>query len=431
MLLLALAFVLVPLWRGRPAPVATDADSAANLAVFRSQKHEIEEEFARRVIGAAERDAAIAELSQRLLDEVSGDGGQTSKPAAASRSWLLMAALAVLIPSVAIVIYAVLGSPKALDPANRMTAGPAPAQAHPEGAEPQISDKQILAMVDTLAQKMRENPSDPKGWVLLARSQGALGRYPAAIEAFEQAARLLPNDAQLFADYADTMVLAQDGRFDGKPLTLIRQTLKLDPNNMKGLALAGTAELRLGNRDASIKHWEKLKSLVAPNSDDMRQVDAILAEIRSGKAPVEPATQPVQAVAPPQASQAAPTVVAKSAAGKSITGSVTLAPELASKLAATDTLFVFARAKEGPRMPLAVWRIPVPKAGEFPKAFELTDGMAMAPGLNLSAFADVVIEARVSKSGNAQLQPGDLSGTSDAVKPGAANVSVTISRVAP
>jgi len=425
MLLLALAFVLLPLWRGRPASAAIDTDSAANLAVFRSQKHEIEEEFSRGVIGAAERDAAIAELSQRLLDEVPGDGGQISKPATASRSWLLMVVLAVMIPSAAVVIYAVLGSPKALDPANRVMAGPAPAQGHPEGAEPQISDKQILAMVDTLAQKMRENPSDPKGWVLLARSQGALGRYPAAIEAFEQAARLLPGDAQLFADYADTMVLAQDGRFDGKPLTLIRQTLKLDPNNMKGLALAGTAELRLGNRDTSIKHWEKLRSLVAPNSDDMRQVEAILAEIRNGKAPAGPATQQAQG------SQGASPVVAKSAAGKSITGSVTLAPELAARLAATDTLFVFARAKEGPRMPLAVWRTPAPKAGEFPKAFELTDGMAMAPGLNLSAFSDVVIEARVSKSGNAQLQPGDLSGVSEAVKPGAANVSVTISKVTP
>ncbi len=433
MLLVALAFVLVPLWRSRPAPAAIEADSAANLVVFRSQKHEIEEDFARGVIGADEREAALAELSQRLLDEVSGDGGQISKPATASRAWLLMAGLAVLIPAVAVVTYAALGAPKALDPANRMAAAPAAGQGHPEGAEPQISDKQILAMVDTLAQKMRDNPNDPRGWVLLARSQGALGRYPAAIEAFEQATRLLPNDAQLFADYADTMVLAQEGRFDGKPLTLIRQTLKLDPNNLKGLALAGTAELRLGNREASLKHWEKLKSLVTPNSDDMRQVEAILAEIRSGKAPIGPATQPAQATAP--ATQPAPAAAApapaKVAGGKSVTGSVSLAPELVSKLAPTDTLFVFARAKEGPRMPLAVWRIPAPKAGEFPKAFELTDGMAMAPGLNLSAFSDVVIEARISKSGNAQLQPGDLSGTSEPVKPGAGNVRISISKVAP
>lgn len=423
MLLVALAFVLIPLWRGRLN--AAQSDVSANLAVFRSQKHEIEEDFSRGVITSAERDSAIAELSQRLLDEVPGDGTSAAK-SASGRSWLLMVALGLLIPATSWAIYAALGTPKALDPA---TLAAAPAAAEAPGGEPQISDKQILAMVDTLAQKMRDNPSDPKGWVLLARSQAALGRFPAAIEAFDNATRLMPNDAQLFADYADTMVMAQDGRFDGKPLTLIRQTLKLDPNNMKGLALAGTAELRLGNRDASIKHWEKLKTLVAANSDDLKQVEAILAEIRSGKAPIGPANPVAQAGAPPVAP--APAAAAKAAPGKSVTGSVSLAPELASKVASSDTLFVFARAKEGPRMPLAVWRIPMPKPAEFPKAFELTDAMAMAPGLNLSAFPDVVIEARVSKSGNAQLQPGDLSGTSEPVKPGASNIKVTISRVAP
>lgn len=426
MLLVALAFVLVPLWRGRAT--AAQSDVAANLAVFRSQKHEIEDDFARGVITSAERDSAIAELSQRLLDEVPEDGSSAAKTAA-GRSWLLMGALALLIPAASWAIYAALGTPKALDPAN-LVAAPAPGQA--AGGEPQISDKQILAMVDTLAQKMRDNPGDPKGWILLARSQAALGRFPAAIEAFENATKLLPNDAQLFADYADTMVMAQDGRFDGKPLTLIRQTLKLDPNNMKGLALAGTAELRLGNREASIKHWEKLKTLVAANSDDLKQVEAILAEIRSGKAPIGPAT-PVAQAGPPPTAPPSP-VAAKGAPatpGKSVTGSVSLAPELASKVAPSDTLFVFARAKEGPRMPLAVWRIPMPKPAEFPKAFELTDAMAMAPGLNLSAFPDVVIEARVSKSGNAQLQPGDLSGISEPIKSGASNVKVTISKVAP
>ncbi|MEO8102034.1 MAG: c-type cytochrome biogenesis protein CcmI, partial [Betaproteobacteria bacterium] len=107
------------------------------------------------------------------------------------------------------------------------------------------------------------------------------------------------------------------------------------------------------------------------------------------------------------------------------------AAEFAAKLAPTDTLFIFARAKEGPRMPLAALRIPAPKPGDFPKSFELTDAMAMAPGLNLASFPEVVIEARVSKTGNAQLQPGDLSGVSEAVKPGARAIKVTISRVAP
>ena len=117
--------------------------------------------------------------------------------------------------------------------------------------------------------------------------------------------------------------------------------------------------------------------------------------------------------------------------GAKVTGKVVIAPELAAKLAPSDILFVFARAKEGPRLPLAVMRVPVPKANAFPVSFELTDAMAMAPGVSLSAFTEVVIEARISKSGNAQLQPGDLSGLSDVIKPGASGVNVTIGKVAP
>lgn len=436
MLLIALAFVIVPLWRTGPTAGTALTDASSNLAVFRSQKHEIEEDFARGVISAAERDAAIGELSQRLLDEVPGGLGRVQGVPRPARAWTWIGAVGVLMPAAALTMYAFVGSPKALDPANRMAAAAAPGQEHPAGpaGEPAVSDKQILAMVDTLAQKMRENPSDPKGWVLLARSQSALGRFPAAAEAFERATNLLPNDAQLMADYADTMVMAQDGRFEGKPLALIQQTLKIDPNNLKGLALAGTAQMRLGNREESLKQWEKLKSLVAPGSDDLRQVEAIIAEVRSGKSPVAPVAAPapqpaVVAPAPPPAPAAAPAVANKG--GKSITGSVTIAPELAAKLAPSDILYVFARAKEGPRMPLAVWRIAVPKPAEFPKTFELTDAMAMSPGMSLSSFPEVVIEARISKSGNAPLQPGDFLGVSEPVKPGATNVRVTISKVAP
>jgi cytochrome c-type biogenesis protein CcmH len=305
------------------------------------------------------------------------------------------------------------------------------------GTDAPMADEQIVAMVDTLAQKMQQNPDDPKGWVLLARSQAALGRYTEAAAAYERAAKLLPADAQLLADYADVVVMSQDGRFDGKPMVIIQKALKLDPNNAKALALAGTAELRFGNREASLKYWKKLKTLVAKDSDDERQVDAIIVEVQSGKMPVSPAavnTEMAPGLPPARSAESAkPAAPAAPAAGAgaSVSGQVLLAPEFAAKLSPSDTLFIFARAKEGPRMPLAALRIPAPKTGDFPKSFELTDAMAMSPGLNISAFPEVVIEARISRSGNAQLQPGDLSGVSEATKPGARAVKVTISRVAP
>ncbi len=438
MLLIALAFVLLPLLRARTdfPGVARLSDAGSNVAVFRSQKREIEDDFARGVLSDAERDAALVELSQRLVDEVPGDAvtGQRSSNTH-RRPWLLAAMLGALIPAAAFMIYAGLGAPQALREGG-VAANAVSPNAVPGATDAALSDKQILAMVDTLAQKMQQNPGDPKGWVLLARSQNALGRYAEAVAAFERAAQLLPNDSQLMADYADAMVLNQQGRFEGKPVELIKLALKLDPNNMKGIALAGTAELRLGNREASLKHWGKLKTLVAKDSDDYRQVEAIIAEIQSGKSPVAPAGNSEKAVpAKPAVIEATPASSAKAGGSTSpaatVSGQVLLAPELAAKLAAGDTLFVFARAKQGPRMPLAVMRVPAPKAVEFPKSFELTDAMAMAPGLNLSSFPEVVIEARISKSGNAQLQTGDLSGVSEVIKPGTRNIKVNISKVAP
>lgn len=445
MLLVALAFVLMPLLRIRANSDGIDSarlsDAVSNVTVFRSQKHEIEEDFSRGSISAEERDAGLNELSQRLVDEVPGDSATDKMPAPLrpDRPWLLVGVLGTLIPAAAFMIYATLGSPQAFRAGGAVAPGEMPTHAvtgAAPGTEPPISDKQMVAMVDTLAEKMQQNPGDPKGWVLLARSQGAMGRYPEAVAAYERAAKLLPTEAQLFADYADVAVMAQQGRFDGKPLALIKQALKLDPDNLKGLALAGTAELRLGNREASLKHWGKLKTLVAKDSDDYRKVEAIMAEIQSGKSPIAPTARNAAAASTPASATpvesrppAAP--VAKAGVVLSVSGQVTLAPEMASKLAPTDTLFVFARAKEGTRMPLAVLRVPGLKLGDFPKVFELTDAMAMAPGLNLSGFPEVVIEARISRSGNAQLQPGDLSGISDAVKPGARAVQVTISRVAP
>lgn len=454
MSLAALAFVLVPLLRKRDAETDVLSDAGSNLAVFRSQKREIEDEFARGAITADERDAALTELSRRLVDEVPEDAGVAgdAPPRAADghatsrRPWGLAAALALGVPVASFLIYAKVGSPDALRISD-IVAHSAPAQA--AGPDAPMSDKQIIAMVDTLAQKMQEKPDDPKGWILLARSQTALGRFPDAVVAFERATALLPNDAALFADYADATVMAQEGNFAGKPQALIQKALALDPNHPKALALAGTSALRLGNRPESLKHWNKLKSLVAKDSDDYRQVESIIAEVESGTGPVPAppasaksapaqvasAPPPAKALPAPTAMPPQPTAAPPSggpaATGAKITGQVLLDPAVAAKLAAGDTLFVFARAKEGPRIPLAVMRIPAPKAGAFPQAFELTDAMSMAPGMSLSAFPEIVIEARISKSGNAPLQPGDISGLSDAVKPGATGVKVTLSKVAP
>ncbi len=444
MLIGALAFVLVPLLRSHGARVNGAAkslsDNASNVAIFRAQKAEIEQDFAGALITADERDQALQELSVRVASEVKGDAASIDVVPITSNIisrgvWTFATVAVIGIPLSAVLLYATLGSPQLATGVAAIARAPVATNANagapsPEAANvsPEVSDKQILAMVDSLAEKMQQNPGDPKGWVLLARSQNALGRFAEAAKSYERAVALLPNDAQILADYADAAAMTQDGRFEGKPLTLIKQALQADPNNMKALALAGTAEMRLGNKAQSLKHWEKLKTLVAKDSDDAREVDSIIAEVKGASE-----GKPVLSSAPPASSPppaaSAPAAVAGAGAGKSISGSVTISPELAAKIAPGDTLFVFARGVNGPKMPLAIVRVPAPKTWPFP--FSLDDSMAMAPGMNLSAFPEVTIETRISKSGGAQPQPGDLVGQSAPLKPGASNIGVTISRALP
>lgn len=414
MLLVALAFVLVPLLGRARTTSGAPSEFASNVALFRARKQEIEEDFAQGNITLAERDAALAELTDRVADEIPKES-VTHATAPTQRAWRLGVVATLVLSALAATLYGKVGNLSALHPGNNIAQHPA---AQPDAP---VSDKQIMAMVDALAQKMEANPSDPKGWLLLARSQNALGRPEQAVQAFERALSLLPKrgaeEAFILADYADALVVVQQGKFDGKPYALIQEALKLDPNHPKALALAGTAEMRAGKREASLKHWHKLKSVLPPDSDDAREVAAIIAEV-SG----EPVT-----ASPPANAKPAPANV-----GARITGSVTIAPELISKIGTGDTLFVFARAANGSKMPLAILRAPVPAKWPFP--FELTDAMAMAPGANISSASEVQIEARISKSGGAAQQPGDLAGQSTSIKTGtgaATGVTVTIAKVVP
>ncbi len=428
MLCIALAFVLLPLLHTRPDTTAEISDELSNVAIFRAWKHELDDDLARGAITSAERDTAVADLGTRLIAEVPASAPVVEAPRG-KRPWLLAWIFAVLMTVGAFALYRSIGTPAALQMDSVMASAPKAG-----GADAPISDKQILAMVDSLAKKMEANPDDPRGWVLLARSQAALGRMTEAVQAYERAIKLVPGDAQLLADYADVSVMQQEGRFEGKPMALIARALKADPNNIKALALAGTAEIKAGKRDAALRYWEKLRTLVPKDSDDFREIENIIADVKSGKAMLAaaanntpaPASGPVPLPNPPPNSLPAKAAATGSA---SISGRVTIDPGLAAKIAPGDTLFVFARALNGPKMPLAVLRIPVPK--QWPFDFELNDAMAMAPGMNLSSFPQVTIDARISKAGNAMPQPGDLSGQSAAVAPGARAVVVNISRVLP
>jgi cytochrome c-type biogenesis protein CcmH len=421
-----LAVLLLPLLKRHHAGDGPDPD-AATTAVYRDQKHALEAEYADGVITAQEREAAVAELSHRLGEEV----GHEPKPRPAAFKgksvWVLAAILLVVIPSAAVVLYTRLGKPEAI------VAAPTESSAH------ELSDRQVAGLVETLAQRLKTAPDDAEGWVLLARSYNALGRFPEAADAYAHATALIPGDAGLLADYADALAMAQGRKLAGKPAELAARALAIDPNHKKSLALAATAAMEARDFDGAVALWQRLRAQFPEGSDDAKQTTAIIAEVegmkadnkapRSSAAVAKPTAQPPRAAAapatPPRVA-AAPASAAAAAAGPSIAGRVDIAPQLAGKVALNDTVFIFARPVDGPRMPLAALRV---AAKQLPMDFRLDDSMGMGGGPKLSGVPSVIVEARISKSGNAMPQAGDLSGKSAPVKPGTSGVNVTIDQV--
>ena len=319
----------------------------------------------------------------------------------------LLATLAAFTLIISAAGYAWLGSPQALNAELRTP-------------PPPVTVAQVETMVQGLAQRLKERPDDAQGWVMLGRSYAALDRHPEAVPAFQRALALRPRDADLMADYADALAMASGGSLAGEPSRAIDQALAIEPAHPKLLALAGTAAFSRNDFAGALRHWEKLAQL-APDSEYMAQLQSGIDAARQRLAGPLAATS-APAPKPSSATAAAP-------AASSVSGEVRLAPALAAKAAPEDTVFVFARAAEGPRMPLAILRKQVK---DLPLRFTLDDSLAMSPAAKLSSAARVVVGARISKSGDAMPRAGDLQGLSAPVAPGASGLKIEINQsVAP
>jgi cytochrome c-type biogenesis protein CcmH len=389
----ALAFIVLPLLKH--GPDAGVSRNAINVAVYRDQLRELEADVRAGTLAHDQYERSRQEIEARLLQDVSA-----TEAAAAPRSEWGAVGFAVALPACALAIYLLVGNPQAIQMAGA-----------PPGAPHGVTEEQVRAMVEQLAARMRANPEDPAGWKILARSYAALGRFTEASEAFANAASRDPGDAQMLADYADALAMAQGRTLEGEPEKLIARALTIDPANTKALALAGTIAFNRKDYAKAVEHWERILAGVPPESEIAQAARSNIAEARAlagGKL----------AAAPPAASAPPPP-----GGGGRVSGIVKLAPALAAKIEPTDTVFIFARAAEGPRMPLAILRR---QARDLPIEFALDDSMAMTPTMKLSSFPQVVIGARVSKSANATPQPGDLQGLSAPIKVGANGVSVVI-----
>lgn len=376
------------------------------LASIRQQLVELANAHACGEIDAAryERERRVAEraLSDALLED------PVVRPSVRPSRRLVIGTSAFVVV-LAIAGYAFTGSPRG-DTTGGVSASTAAAPAAAD-AERQAGLAQIAAMVDKLAQRLKDQPDDAQGWVMLARSYNVLGRFDDAVPAYRRAMALNPKDAGLLADYADALAAQNGGRPTDEALQSIDRALALDPAQPKALALSGTVAFDRGDFATAAKQWQKIADALPPGSEFRAQVMENVDEARrrGGLAPATKSTGPARksdAAAGPEA----------------LTGTVALSPSLAAKASPSDTVFVLARA-EGARMPLAVVRATV---ADLPLSFTLDDRMAMTQAGKLSGVAKAVVVARVSKSGNPIAQPGDLSGESAPVAPGTRGLSITI-----
>lgn len=402
MLALALAFVVLPLLRTR----AAGTGAGANLTVLAAAMRELDEDLAAGRIDALEHGRSGDALRRQALAADAMRQQQQERSRGANRGAAL--GLGIALPLMAVALYLVVGQPGAL-----MLAG----------QSPPVHERQMDAAVQALAQRLESTGGDADGWMLLARSQLSAGRAAEAVRAYAKASELRPDDANLLVEYANAVAMTQQRDLSGQPQDLLARALRIEADNLNALALAGAAALQAGDRDGALQHWSRLEQLVAADPQDLERVRVLLARAR-GEAPPPPAALPA---GHPDTAPVMARVADQAPASKAgISGTVTVASELAARVAPTDTLFIFARAPGGPPMPVAAMRT---RAGGWPVAFQLDDSSAMGQGRALSSFSQVDIVARISRLGSPVAQAGDIEGRLERVALGSSNLRLVLDKV--
>jgi cytochrome c-type biogenesis protein CcmH len=416
MIAAALAWILVPLLRG--ATGSGVAREASNVAILRDQLQELETDLANGTISKEQYEQANGELERRVLEESKAlPGGAALAPSAAGA--LTAAIVAGSLPLAALLIYVALGNFDAFSPR---------AEREAAAGRHDVSPEQIEKMVKEVEARLATDPGNAEGWIVLARTYYQMSRFPDAARAFERAVALAPDDASLLADYADALGATQGGTLQGKPMELVTRALTLDASNWKALALAGTAAFDRKDYAQAVTYWERMKATVPPGSQVAQSIDSSIAEARELGGLKPGSAPPPVAVANAPAAAGATKATAAGAVIGAVAGTVTLAPAFAAKASPDDVVFIFARPVQGSRMPLAIVRKQV---RDLPVAFTLDDTMAMTPESTLSKAGEVVVGARLSRSGQAMPQSGDVEGFSPPVKVGARGVTVVIEKAIP
>jgi len=425
----ALLFVIPTLLRKKYQHAGL-ARNTTNVNIYRDQLAELDNDLLSDILTREQYEQSKRELQHRMLEDIPEGGSNTATVVGGGKRNVATITLVVLaLPLLAISLYLWLGNTRALTPQ------PAAQQMPMTSTSDEGGHENFSSVLENLTTRLKDQPNEVEGWIMLGRTYAIMQRFHEAKAAYEKVIALVPDDAELISDYADIVAMTNNGSLMGKPLELIDKALRLDPKNPKALALAGTAEFEQKKFAQAAKYWEQLLALIPAESELGRSVSSSIAEAKSlaaGKGPTMASAQDQSRGGqnPPTAGNNAGSASGggTTPGGGTLSGKVTLGPALAGKASPNDSLYIFARAKVGPKAPLATLRLQVK---DLPATFTLNDSMARS-GVQLSTFSnEVVVGARISKSGSPMPQSGDLQGLSQPAKVGDKGIDVVIDQQLP
>jgi cytochrome c-type biogenesis protein CcmH len=277
LIVIALAFILPPLLqRSENAESVSDEErKQANIAVYRDQLSELEADLRNGIVAEEQYAQDRDEIERRLLEDTATT--QSKKTVAPFNAQTTAYLLGFGLPLIAIVFYLKVGEPN-------LIANPAPVGAPPSAesaAPPERSQEQIEANVAKLAQRLQSNPNDPQGWTMLARSYSSMEKYSDAASAYAKATELNPKDADLLAEYAFATAMSEGRSLAGKPTEIINRALKINPENLKALQLAGSAAFEAKDYKKAIDYWQRVLKKVPPGSEIAEAINARINEAKT------------------------------------------------------------------------------------------------------------------------------------------------------
>ena len=388
---IALCVAAVFLWfllrERKPLTLASQAN--ANAKVYRDQISDLDREHESGHISDEEWQQSRDELSVRLLEDtaaIDDPAAKAEKPAV----WTAVV-LAVAMPISAMGLYMWVGNPEALNPL---------ALKSPD----QVDQKDLVKLAQTLADRLQSQPDNLQGWVMLGRTYRTLENFDASLKAYDTALKMSADD-DLQLERIEVMAMQRQGQFEGEPWRVIREILQKDPQHFGALLTAGSASYAEGKYADALKYWEQARKPLDANNPDLPGLENAIATVRDK---LGMPTKPVPSVS----------------SALNVSGQISLSAALKAKVSPNDAVFVYATPANGDRMPLAIMKTTV---SQLPLNFMLDDSTAMTPERKLSMAGEVLVKVRVSKSGNAMPQSGDLTGASEGpVKVGAKGLKIEI-----